>query len=392
MKKFAAIEGLRGWLAWAVVLDHLVQLSGVHASGLAPELLTLGSHAVMLFIIISGFVITHLVIEKPEPYGAYITRRFMRIFPLFALSCVAGFFTYDIIAVALAHASWAHDRTFLALAFWTSIASSDHAYLWQHILAHATMLHGAISDALLPHSQNALNGPAWSLSLEWQFYLVAPLIIAVVQGRKYLVWFASAFALCGIAYSVGWLGSFLNPGLLVAATAYFAVGIASRLVYSAIAGTVRHPSIILAMCIALIPLGWSVFTILVWVLVMSGLALDRSAPETGSFARIYKLTLESGAATYIGARSYSIYLFHLPIISICFALWLDKFPTSSSAASFFGVSAMSVPVILVVSDLLYRFVERPGIAFGSLVIQWTNRRRMRLPVATSLAASPTVML
>src|ERR1700746_1845719 len=92
MKKFVAIEGLRGWLAWAVVVCHLVQTSDLYAMGLGPALVQVGLFSVLIFIIVSGFVITHLTIERPEPYGTYLVRRFMRIFPLFAVTCIIGFF------------------------------------------------------------------------------------------------------------------------------------------------------------------------------------------------------------------------------------------------------------------------------------------------------------
>ena len=39
--------------------------------------------AVMIFVILSGFVITHLVVEKHEPYGPYLGRRALRIFPIY---------------------------------------------------------------------------------------------------------------------------------------------------------------------------------------------------------------------------------------------------------------------------------------------------------------------
>lgn len=389
VQKFAAIEGLRGWLAWGVVLSHLVAISGIYLSGLGPRLITLGGYWVLLFVVISGFVITHLIVGKPEPYGAYLIRRFLRIFPLFAVSCVVGFFTNDILANALAHAPWAHGQPFAdtTLPLYTGIAFSNHAYLWQNILAHITMLHGAISNAVLPHSQYALNSPAWSLSLEWQFYLVAPFVIALAQGHKGIVWLASAFALLGIAYNFGWLGSFESTSFIAGASAWFALGIASRLLYPVIAGRVRHPAIILAICIALIPLGLDVAKVLVWVLVMTGLALDSSERETGWFSWLYKRALESGTATYFGSRSYSTYLCHMPILSICFSLWLDKFPASSSAATLIGVSAMSVPIILVASEFLYRFVERPGIALGSLLAQRiTLRNRYRVAIPTPLIA------
>ena len=60
----------------------------------APELPTSAGRQ-LVFVIISGFVITHVIVERPEPYLGYLTRRFMRIFPLFAITSVVGYFACD---------------------------------------------------------------------------------------------------------------------------------------------------------------------------------------------------------------------------------------------------------------------------------------------------------
>ena len=122
----------------------------------------------------------------------------------------------------------------------------------------------------------------------------------------------------------------------------------------------------------LIPLGWDAVPILVWALALTGLALDRSDAGTAAFARVYRRALESPAAAYLGSRSYSVYLCHLPIIAVCHSLWLDLFPTALRAATFLGVAAMAVPLTLIAADLLYRGIERPGIALGSRLARRTQ--------------------
>ena len=42
-KRFNAIEGLRGWLAWTVVLSHVVQVSNIIAKGVGPMMVRTGS-------------------------------------------------------------------------------------------------------------------------------------------------------------------------------------------------------------------------------------------------------------------------------------------------------------------------------------------------------------
>ena len=91
MTKFPGLDGLRGWLAWTVVLDHIVFFSGFGLPWISRGQAQLaGVCAVMIFIILSGFVITHLVLEKKEPYGLYIARRALRIYPVYLLALLLG--------------------------------------------------------------------------------------------------------------------------------------------------------------------------------------------------------------------------------------------------------------------------------------------------------------
>jgi peptidoglycan/LPS O-acetylase OafA/YrhL len=79
---------------------------------------------------------------------------------LFVVTCVIGFFTSGLLAEAL--------------------NNPDDFGFTQISLAHLFMMHGAVPNDVLPHSEYAFNMPAWSISLEWQFYLVAPLFIFVL--------------------------------------------------------------------------------------------------------------------------------------------------------------------------------------------------------------------
>ena len=355
MKKFEAIEGLRGWLAWAVVFSHLAYFSNLkwkalHAAGFA---------AVLVFIIISGFVITHLIIQRPEPYGLYLLRRFMRIFPLFAVTCAIGYFTNDLQANLLSLTSDVSDPQLAAVL--ADVARSNHDFFWQHFVAHITLLHGAISDTLLPFSQYAFNIPGWSVSLEWQFYLLAPILIGIAQRPRAMIWLAAVIFIAETGCRM--FGSFVQPSLLAAVAGYFAVGVASRLFYPSVAGAVRYPSAMLAVVIVLFPLldNWG-RPLLIWTIAFVGVARDPSVSEVSFFARLYTLALESPIAIYFGSRSFSTYLCHMPVIAVCYWFWLVLF---FAAPGFIALSATVIPITMITSELLYRGVERPGIALGT---------------------------
>ena len=167
-----------------------------------------------------------------------------------------------------------------------------------------------------------------------------------------------------------------GPEFLAGSGGFFTLGIASRLIYPTIAGTLRKPGVIFALCLVLLPLcGWDVVPLLIWALVFAGLVLDRSTADAASFARAYRRYLESPIATYFGSRSYSVYLGHLPIIGVCHWVWLNIFPLAGRAATFFGVSAMVVPLTIIASEMLYRGIEKPGIALGSRLARSNMRKK-----------------
>jgi len=376
MRKFLAIEGLRGWLAWAVVLAHLAYASDIYIGGIGQALGRGAYLAVLLFVILSGFVITHLIVERQEPYGAYLIRRFMRIFPIFAVTCVLGYFTYDLEADTLFKVSHAAEPAFNYGSAVAEIAESDHRFLWRHAIAHLFMLHGAINNRLLPFSEEAFNAPAWSLSLEWQFYLVAPFAVLVAQRQKGLLQAALVLCLVEIAMRKGSFGEFTYPSFLPAAVGYFAVGIASRLAYPRIPDAARDPRIFLSLGLVLLPLiGDESKPILAWIIVLLG--LERAQAASGDlFSQWFGRTLESRPAQFIGSRSYSTYLCHMPIIAICHRVWLAAAPHATPAATFPALALMTVPLTLLLSELLYRGVERPGIALGSMIAESIKSRSL----------------
>jgi peptidoglycan/LPS O-acetylase OafA/YrhL len=363
VRRFAAIEGVRGWLALTVVLSHIAVFTNIYAHGFGPMIVNAGPGAVTVFMVISGFVITHLITERPEPYGVYLLRRFARIFPLFFVMCAVAFFTNDILVDALALAPWASESNFF-LPEAREIVASEHQFFWSNALAHLLLLHGAISSKLIPLSPYTFVGPGWSLSLEWQFYLLAPLaVMLATRSIRWLTWIA-------LAVAVGELMFHDSPSFLPRAAGFFALGIASRLclrylsnaAWSAV--SLSGIAIVLGIAIMIIPLlGGDAVAIIVWAFVFVGLALDGRQIDA-HFSRLYR-ALEGQMSAYLGSRSYSIYLSHSAVAAICLRFWFSYFPMASKTATFFGLISTVIPLTLILSEVLYRCVELPGIAAGN---------------------------
>jgi peptidoglycan/LPS O-acetylase OafA/YrhL len=366
MRRYGGIEGLRAWLAWMVVFSHL--MLGTGFTKLAPELATaLGQAAdlsVMVFTIISGFVITHLILQRHEPYRTYIARRFLRIYPVYAVALLAGIAgTYLSFDTFLSH-PWGtalSPPTGRLLKQAESLASSD--FYW-HLLAHLSMLHGAISSRVLYESQYMFLGPAWSLSLEWQFYLVAPLVVAMASRRAWQPVLA-ALAVAGFAlYWHGRLGKFMLPSVLPGAALYFAVGIGTRFALRGGVSLAAYPLAALVLGFGLL-VSSELRPVLVWLAFLGTMLLDPAASDLVSrWARqVFSAAFDSKLARWLGDRSYATYLIHMPIVQGVTWVCVRQMQWGPQATFAAGL-AVAVPMTLVASALLHRFVELPAMAWG----------------------------
>ena len=357
-RTFIAIEGLRGILAWAVVFSHLTYMSAFKLTGVSSFLRAVGLPSVLIFIIVSGFVITHAILEKQEHYLPYLVRRFARIFPLFAVTCFVGFFTSELLASALSDPRFG-DPEFAKVV--NDVASSDRAHLPMHILAHLFMMHGAIPNDVVLQSEYAFNMPAWSISLEWQFYLVAPLFIFVLrEKRQWVIPMALAVATSEmVAQRVGLRTA--QPGALPFAAFYFAIGILSRLIYSEKLGSPQGLLFAVALAIVFFPIA-VVRPFLIWMVVFFGLSNSAVTDKT-SLEQLYARVLKSPLALYFGSRSFSIYLCHYPVISVV-AWQLFRWSVPSSMLI---LTIISIPLIIVIAEFAYRWIEKPGIAAGKML-------------------------
>ena len=373
-------EGLRGILAWWVVSGHLLVLAGIDGLSLPKpfRLLLRGDMPVNVFIILSGFVISMLIDKGRDTYPAYITRRFFRLFPAY-LCCLAAMIPLSILGIsAMQSLPWAGDRTISwIIADW----HSTQAHLWAHLAAHLTMLHGIIPNEILPDSPGAILGPAWSVSLEWQFYLVAPLCLALM--RRSLAWLSVCAILTTIAtlgakhfgniFEPGLIITYPFPGFLPLKAVYFFCGICSFIIHKDALRYLRSGT--LARVLLVIFAGLIVFThsadLFLWFFVF-GLHIFHTNSRQNWLSRSVRAFLNSVPMQWLGRVSYSTYLCHAPVLYL--ALWLlaDRDPSWTNWRFLTWLTAISVPVVLLVSEALFRFIERPAIlAAKSWVTTWS---------------------
>jgi peptidoglycan/LPS O-acetylase OafA/YrhL len=360
MKRWSSIEGLRAWLAVTVILHHCVQVAALPANfGWSSRLYQGGPIAVYVFIIISGFVITHLIRQGNDAYFPYLTRRFMRIYPLFCVTCVAGALTQPLLLQGVSKLPW---PSVTALAAQTTIDSLD-AHPFLHFIAHATMMHGVIPDSLLPASAVEYLGPAWSLSVEWQFYLIAPLALLLAQRKSGAIGLIIVSWIGCYCFMHGKFGSYLVLSFLPAVAPYFALGAFSRIALPKIHAT--NPAIVAALCLSLAPLGESFgVPVLIWIAFFVYLCGPRPAAFDAVFA--------SRLATFWGERSYSIYLTHGVVLNL--VVYLTCGFARSNVQYFIMITMLTVVGTAIVSMITYVVIERPGMALGSAMASRIARK------------------
>ena len=163
---FPGLNGLRFFAAAAVIISHVELLKGhfgYQHHWNHPVINLLGSLGVYFFFVLSGFLITYLLMKEKEVTKTvsvknFYWRRIFRIWPLYYLVLVLGFFI-------LPHIN-SIDVRYLDQPFHDNFMGN----LWLYLLVLPNLAY-AIFGAV-PHI-----GQAWSIGVEEQFYLIWPVLM-----------------------------------------------------------------------------------------------------------------------------------------------------------------------------------------------------------------------
>jgi peptidoglycan/LPS O-acetylase OafA/YrhL len=368
-------------MAWWVVISHAIGIIGIYDTGnkllnLPLKLITWSGMPVNIFIIVSGFVITHLFLAKQENYSAYITRRFFRIFPIYIfciLLSMSLFYFQQLVYMDISFSANKHVR----LAIWQS--QDDH--FWTHFLLHLSMFHGLVPDSLLRYGTSVFLGPAWSLSLEWQFYLVAPVIIGLMaRGVMPLLSTALILYLLGLIAKSGVMGTWNYPAFLLLSIQYFLIGIISRLAIEKFKNQ-KHLWEIPIVAIVTFSMA-NVIETCIWVCFFT-IALIESGRLHNVPNFIHKLLsmfVLNNIISSLGKWSYSTYLIHIPLMvlvigSVGFAFGAQFFTPQRLVL----IVMASFPIIVAVSWLLYSTIEVGGINLGKQIVNRVRQQEIIKP-------------
>ena len=379
---FREIAGLRLYLALWVAVGHALELAGY---GLAPNRVTgvllRNDVAVYIFMIVSGFVITNLLLTAGEPYGRYIVRRFFRLYPAYLIGCVVGFVLIGPWAGLMHRLPWSGAPGWAPyMASVDGLSAAAHEQFLPHFLLHATMLHGLAPQEWLARSPLVFLPAAWSVSLEWQFYLVAPLLLLLGRSRAGLAVLAVVIGAAFLLFQSGRLGHYEDASTLAGAAIYFVIGIVSRLLVPRLR-TLHFDPLVAALCAAVatrilvadaLPIG-------LWLAFYCFLLWERRGGVAGA---AFRLVFGSRPLVFLGECSYSLYLIHRPL-QVAFALAAVG-AIAITPATMLGVQLAATLVGLPVSIAMWFAVERPAIRFARRLVGASRAR----PIEQAVAAAP----
>jgi len=170
------LDGLR-FLAFFLVFTHHLPATapffepGTFLHGASATFRVIGSFGVDLFLVLSGFLITTLLVLEHHREGRvslkdFYLRRTLRIWPLYYFALLLGFLVLPLFGLMQAPIGTAQYSQMVAL----------------HLFPFVTFL-GNYSIGLLGYPPSWMLGHLWTISLEEQFYLLWPVLFFFLFAR-----------------------------------------------------------------------------------------------------------------------------------------------------------------------------------------------------------------
>lgn len=334
------LDSLRAIAALMVVFSHFVERTPLHDL-LVFRYFTPGQFGVVVFFILSGFVIPYSLKEGPAAVVRFSISRFFRLYPAYWVSV-------GLAAIAIVYFQKAPLEPKL-------------------VMANLTMLQ-------LGMGFQDMFGVYWTLLIELVFYGCCAFLALFGLLKHTGIRFALAMTFLGAALTGAALIYFKGVDLRVGIFCALSLMFFGSVWRDAILGGVRSArlySFVWIVCFAsIIPL------IALWAYDVDRGQGQSAYNYTGSywlgvlffllFSGIFKI--QSRVLVYLGAISYSLYLVHPFFLELC--------AVATDMASGFNVVVflLYLSATIFLSVLIHHGVERPGIKYGQKVAAAFERR------------------
>src|SRR5271163_4433997 len=169
MQRLRQLDAVRGFAVLVVFVHNIDIYPSLHLGLIASN----GWMGVDLFFVLSGFLITEILVDTKKSEGYFknfYARRCLRIWPLYYAALLFMFVIVPSLRPSEAH----------------TVFDARSAPWWSYLFFIQNFL------VPIPSSATGLLGVTWSLAVEEQFYLVWPLVVRFFNARQ----------LCKIAITV----------------------------------------------------------------------------------------------------------------------------------------------------------------------------------------------
>jgi peptidoglycan/LPS O-acetylase OafA/YrhL len=352
MKHLHSLDGVRGVLAVYVMLGHMAPFAPL--ANWLQDVVSHGGAAVDVFFVLSGLVITQSLLNADGRAAPFLVARVARIFPVF-LAVFAVAVAVAPTSCGFEHMPWIETG---GLARAICVKSWPEAWL-PEIIAHLTMTHGLFPYMVWPHVWVSFLGSAWSLSTEWQFYVLALLLF---RHNGHLCWVLLGLAAAGMAWRLMVPEPLLfSRAFLPNKAHFFALGVASvKLVREERGALWRYGAVLvatMAICSTeggvgkvMPPLAWTFF-----------LAVQMKPDLIG--LQQASAVLCSRIARYLGAISYCVYLVNEPIQKVMGNILAQIANGDSKLFTIFWIP-LSIGLPLLAAAWLHAYLEMPALRRG----------------------------
>lgn len=358
------LDGVRGIAVLLVLMYDCLKLDndGTPLTFAVRKLASCGWLGVDLFFVLSGFLITGILLETKGKVGywkSFFIRRSVRIFPLYYFSLLSVFVLIPLVLAS--QGAWSDESPMAAVA-------KDQVWYWFYLPNWLFAVRQS-----WPH-ERVLNH-FWSLAVEEQFYLVWPIIVAALS-RKNLVRLCVSLAVVALGLRFALL---LGGSAPVASYVMTVTRMDSLCVGAIVAVMLRNPvwynrmasflpvgfvtlgvvalgidavwPLMLTESFGAYSIGHTLFAVMFACLIGSAATLPASHPASRGLA-LYPLRV-------LGKYSYAMYVFHRFAYAIVSEFTTASSPEFSHGWALFGLTLV---VTLVMAKLSWLLLEQHFLA------------------------------
>lgn len=302
------------------------------------------SFGVPVFFVLSGFLISYLMLKEQEEVGHFSVknfymRRILRIWPVFYLVLIIGFVLFPLLRMYVLHEPY--------------LETANPLYYISYLSNFDQM-----ANTSLPYGVGL--GPTWSVSIEEQFYVLWPLLLLFFKKKRF-VWAILFILISSMILTTGFQLSnkhtiycmmYLSVGGLFAYFSFYHTKLIQKI-------TSIHPVVFIALilllfgCMYATTIGYGGFLLITLIASIIGyIIIYQCYSGRMSLKRIPFLET-------IGKYTYGLYLYHVICNFIIYTAFSDVLNIQESEFNVvFAKPVLSLVLSLGLSYISYHYFEK----------------------------------